>query len=330
MIHRTATVDRPRTEILIAAAAAAGHAPSILNTQPWRWRVHPGRLELFADRARQLRVTDPQGRLLMSSCGAALHHARIALAAAGWSARVARLPDASQPDLLARLTVTDRITVSEVANRLAQAIHVRHTDRRPVSDRPLPAASLEAIASAARAESGLHVFSPDQVVELAVAARRAAEVKAADPLIAAELAYWTGAAVPVDTGLPTGVLPDHLPQTMVPGRDFGRTGTLPIGSGHDRAAVYALLFGEADEPANWLHSGEALSAAWLTATTLGVSLVPLSDAVEVVHTRQTLRRLIAGLGHPQLVLRLGIADPQQAGYARTTRLATTSVVDAAA
>jgi hypothetical protein len=330
MIHPTANLDAPSIKVLVSAAAAAGRAPSILNTQPWRWRVQSGRMELFAERARQLGVTDADGRLLMISCGAALHHARIALAAAGWSAHVTRMPDAGQPDLLARLTVSGRTAVSEVANRLVQAIPLRHTDRRPVSDRLLPAASVEAIASAARAEGGLHIFSRDQVVELAAAACRAAAVKAADPLVGEELAYWVGVTAPVGTGLPTGVLPDHPAQTTVPSSDFGRLGTLAIGSGHDRAAVYALLFGDADEPVDWLRSGEALSAAWLTATTLGVSVVPLSNVVEVVHTRQALRHLIAGLGYPHLVLRLGIADPRQAGYVATTRLATTSVVDAGA
>jgi hypothetical protein len=90
------------------------------------------------------------------------------------------------------------------------------------------------------------------------------------------------------------------------------------------------LFGDADEPVNWLHTGEALSAAWLTATTLGVSVVPLSDVVEVIHTRQTLWRLIAGLGYPHLVLRLGVADPEQTGHVHTPRLATTPVVDTSA
>jgi hypothetical protein len=126
------------------------------------------------------------------------------------------------------------------------------------------------------------------------------------------------------------VLPDHPAQTTVPSRDFGRTGTLPIGPGHDRAAAYALLFGQADEPVSWLRSGEALSAAWLTATTLGVSVVPLSDVVEVLYTRQTLRRLIAGLGYPHLVLRLGVADPEQTGDVHTPRLPTTPVVDTSA
>jgi nitroreductase len=328
MSHATTSVDRPTGETLSQTAVSAGYAPSILNTQPWRWRLEPGRLELFAERARQLTVTDPQGRLLTISCGAALHHARTALAAAGWSAHVARLPDVGQPDLLATLTVTGRTAVIEAATRLAQAIPVRHTDRRPVSDRPLPAASVDTIAAAARAEGELHICTPDQVLDLAAAAGRAAEVQADDPRVGAELAYWTSTAVPNGTGIPAGVLPDHPAQTTVPGRDFGRAGTLPIGPGHDRAAIYALLFGAADEPVSWLRSGEALSAAWLTATTLGVSVVPLSDVVEVLYTRQMLRRLIGGLGHPHLVLRLGIADPELTGYVHTPRLSTTSAVDA--
>jgi hypothetical protein len=314
-------------QVLRAAAATAIAAPSIFNTQPWRWQVERDVLRLWADRERQLVVADPQGRLLTISCGVALHHARTALAAAGWSVEVARLPDPDQPDLLARLTVTGSIEVTDLATRLAQAIPVRHTDRRPVSDRPLPAAFMDAIAAAARAESGLHLFTPSQTLDLAVAACRAAAVQADDPRVGAELAYWTGAAAPTGTGLPSGVLPDRPAQTTVPGRDFGRIGTLPVGSGHDRAAVYALLFGDADEPMSWLRSGEALSAAWLTATTLHVSVVPLSDVIEVVHTRQTLRRLIADLGFPHLVLRLGVPDPEQRGYVHTPRLAATLIVD---
>jgi hypothetical protein len=66
---------------LAAAARTAGFAPSIHNTQPWRWRVSGPTLELWAVRDRQLAVVDPEGRMLAVSCGAALHHPRVALAA---------------------------------------------------------------------------------------------------------------------------------------------------------------------------------------------------------------------------------------------------------
>src|SRR5262249_18360235 len=77
-----------RAQARTAAAEFAGHAPSIHNTQPWHWRVTGDLLELYAEPARQLTTSDPDGRLMVLSCGTALHHARIALAAEGWTFEV--------------------------------------------------------------------------------------------------------------------------------------------------------------------------------------------------------------------------------------------------
>ena len=331
MRHQPIAIDRLPAVAFAEAATAARNAPSILNTQPWLWRVHPDRLDLFANRSRQLAAGDPQGRQLMLSCGVALHHARIALAADGWAAHVTRMPTTTDPDLLATLVVNGRAPVTMEALRLAHVMRIRHTDRRPVSERPIPDVALQAIAAAARVESNLHVLTSENVADLGSAACRAAAVEAGDTQIAAELMYWTGRGRLSGTGLPASVLPDHPTQTTVPSRDFGRQGTLPIGAGHDWAAVYALLFGDGDGPQDWLRAGEALSAAWLTATTIGVSVVPLSGVVEVPGTWHTLRRLLAGLGHPYLALRLGIADPEQHGPPRRTpRLPLAQVVDTSA
>ncbi|MET7426337.1 hypothetical protein [Dactylosporangium sp. NPDC005555] len=85
-IHYTgrgvATVSGTASRSLTQATFAALNAPSVQQTQPWRWRVGRDRLELFADWDRQLADVDPDGRLPLISCGAALHHARVALAAA--------------------------------------------------------------------------------------------------------------------------------------------------------------------------------------------------------------------------------------------------------
>ena len=181
------------------------------------------------------------------------------------------------------------------------------------------------------AEGNLQFLTSEKVADLGSAAGRAAAVEAGDAQIAAELRYWTGHGSPPGTGLPAGVLLDHPTQTTVPSRDFGRAGTLPVGAGHDWASVYALLFGDGDGPRDWLRAGEALSAAWLTATTIGVSVVPLNGVVEAAGTWHTLRRLLAGLGHPYLALRLGIADPEQHGPPpRTPRLPLAEVVDTSA
>jgi len=315
---------------LAEAARVAGFAPSLHNTQPWRWRVLTDRLELLADRRRQLAATDPDAKLLTLSCGTALHHVRLALAAEGHAVEVRRLPTPSEPDLLAAIVPTGPQQVTGEAMRLVQAIEVRHTDRRPLSETAVPAQALHAIVASVAGLARLHILTADQVLELAAAADRAGAVEADDPDIRRELAYWTGRAGPAGTGLPPEVLPAEMPNTTVPGRDFGTHGTLPIGPGHDRAAVYAMLYGGDDEPESWLRAGEALSAAWLTATDCGVSVLPLSGAIEVPQTRDVLRRVLAGLGYPYLVLRLGLADPDVAGPPHTPRMPAAQILDTSA
>lgn len=329
MTQRQPGADRPLAVALAEAAATAGYAPSILNTQPWRWVVHPDRLELYAERSRQLTAADPDGRLLLLSCGTALHHARLALAAEGADPVVTRLPDRS-PDLLARLTVAGTHPVDPGAVRLVQQMQVRHTDRRPLSDQPLDRDVLKQVRAAVAAEGlQLHLLTGSQVYDLASAANRAHDAEAQDERAMEELAYWTQRR-PDGTGLPAHVVPASEPQTTVPGRTFGAPGTLPIGPGHDGTAVYGVLYGDEDEPLSWLRAGEGLSAGWLTATRLGASVLPLSVVIEVTVTRQALRRLISELGWPYLVLRLGVADPRQAGPEHTPRLPVAQVVDSSA
>lgn len=314
-------------DALYAAAASAGYAPSIHNTQPWRWRVLHDRLELLADRGRQLAATDPDGRLLTLSCGAALHHVRLALAAVGLAADIHHFPAGEAADLLATVLVTGQVPVTAEAMRRVQAMRLRRTDRRPVSDQPIPPAVLDAIVDSVDGLARLEILKPDQVYDLAAAEGRAGVVEADDPGIARELAYWTSREAPHGTGLPPEVVPADRTPTTVPARDFGRPGALAVGPGHDRAARYVVLHGDADGPEAWLSAGEALAAAWLAATELGVSVVPLSGAVEVTFTRQALRVMLSGLGYPYLAMRLGFVDAEHPGPPHTPRLPTAQVVD---
>ena len=312
------------------AAAAAGYAPSILNTQPWRWRLTADTLELRLVRDRTLQVTDPDSRLATLSCGVALHHARVALSAQGWHATVARMPSDGGPDLLARLRVEGRSTVDPSAMLHLRTIPFRHTDRRPVADIPVDPADLAAVTAAVQAEdTGLHILRADQLLDLATAVDHAQRSEAADPAWQAELADWTGGTRPAATGVPDAVIPDRATLTTVPGRDFGHHGALPVSAAHDKAAVFVMLYSRADEPAGWLRAGEALSAGWLTATEHGISVLPHSAPIEVVATRQALRSMIADIGYPLVVLRLGTTDPADAAPPPTSRLPADQIIDRA-
>jgi nitroreductase len=322
------TTGQTSSQALAEAATVAGAAPSIHNTQPWLWRVHPDGLDLYAQRDRQLAATDPDGRMMTVSCGTALHHARVALAAEGWQAAVARLPGPDDPDLLARITLGERTSKSPEAMRLSYAIRLRHTDRRPVTRERVSSDTLGTLTKAATDQGvQLQLLREDQVDDLTVAVEHAAEVDADNPAIQAELRRWTGGRQRDGTGIPDEAIPERPPETDVAGRTFARPGVLPIGGDHDRGASYAILYGDTDDPAGWLRAGEALSAVWLTAAELGVAVLPISEAVEMPASRQTLRRSLSFFGWPYLAMRLGIPDYGHPEPPHTPRLPTDQTVE---
>ncbi|WP_433789682.1 Acg family FMN-binding oxidoreductase [Actinoplanes sp. CA-252034] len=319
---------RAEARALSAAATTAGYAPSIHNTQPWRWSVSGDELDLYLDHSRALDVTDPDSRLAIVSCGAALNHALVSLTADGWDAVIARMPNPDHPDHLARLRVDRRIPVSLEARRRRQTVELRHTDRRPIVGTPIDADKLDAIVAAVEsAGAGLHLLHPDQVYDLASAADQAQRAEAEDLAWQKEVTYWTGGTRPLSSGIPDAAIPDEVTRTTVPGRDFGYLGQLPVSGEHEDAAAFAILYGPEDGEADWLRAGEALSAAWLTAIELGLSVLPLSATIEVAVTRERMRGLLSGLGRPHLVLRFTTGDPASTAAPHTPRLPEAQVIE---
>jgi hypothetical protein len=323
----TAVRVRQETHTLAQAAVAALPAPSIFNSQPWRWRISDDGAELRADRARQLRSVDPDGRLLTVSCGIALHHALTSLAAHGAQAEVTRFPNPrSDPDLLARVRVSGRQRPDPTAVRLNAMLTVRRTDRRPFADEPVAAGKLERLEHTAEDHGAhLHLLRPEEIVELTAAVGRASTIEASDPVYQAELMTWTHRDTAAHDGITAAVEAEASASAArpVPIRDFGGAGDEgcqgcpPLA---DRAARYAVLFTENDDPADWLAAGEALSAVLLTATDEGLSASPISEIVEVPLARWRLRALLSGVGHPVVAVRLGLAaDPGQPASATPRR-----------
>jgi len=109
--------------------ALATRAPSVHNTQPWHWCVVGDRLSLFADSSRRLRYADPDGRDLVVSCGAALHHLGVAAAAAGWKGRIRRMPNQYNDAQPANVSFRPEPPTPEAISAL-EALKKRRTDRR--------------------------------------------------------------------------------------------------------------------------------------------------------------------------------------------------------
>jgi nitroreductase len=324
-----ATAGRQGTITLLRQAALfAGRAPSIHNSQPWRWRVGDQRLDLFLARSRVLRTTDPQARLAVLSCGAALHHARVHLAAHGGRALVHRLPARADPDHLARVLIDRRIPVEPDATRLERAAEIRQTDRRNRPRFPLDTDKLRTIGLAIRQEGNtLTRIGARQLYELAADVDMARRVMAGEPAWQAELADWVGGEQPFGTGVPATAMARATDRAGSAGHDLDRPGAELITEAHHRAAVFAILHGPGNERRDWLGAGEALSAGWLTATRLDVSVLPLSAVIEVASARPPIRRMLSGIGYPYLVLRFAAMEPGERRPPPTPRLPGTTTVE---
>ena len=315
-------------EVLRRVVAAAGRAPSVHNTQPWRWRATPRGVVLHAHHAHRLMHADPQGRDLMISCGAALHTLVVAAAAEGFRARVRRMPDPRDPSTVADVSFRPEPATAQ-AVALAGAISRRRTDRRPPTSWPVPEERLLRLATLA-GDLGVRatdVTSPADALPVPELVAQAERAQGLDRGYHDELLAWSS---PRDA---VGVPRDNVPERTAGSDGAGGTrfpaGHLPTASTDGpTGAAWVLLSTSSDDPLSWLRTGEALQACWLWTTLEGMSLVPYSQPLEVDRTRSLLQRdHLADTSCPQLLLRVGWPSLTAPAVPPTPRRAVSDVLE---
>lgn len=306
------TTIHPSSDELQSAVGLAVRAPSIHNTQPWRWALRSDGLDLYADKARQLTVADPDGHALMVSCGAALDLARLGLAAAGYQTSVSRLPDPADTDLLARIVVTGRGPVPEETELRVAAARQRHSDRRPFAARAVSPELLELLTAQVQDDGVyLHVVQgSDESLDLAVLVSRADQALHADPAYQRELASWTRTERSSD-GVPAAAVP-HVTGSEprhadVPVRDFeaGITGALQVEGGQAEDPTLAVIMTTDRGVEGYLHAGEGLSRLLVGAQQQGLAASIISQPVDWPVVRERMRGLMSWADYPQILVRIG-------------------------
>lgn len=308
----------PSADQVRAIVELACCAPSVHNTQPWSWTYREGAVQLRADRSRQLRVEDPAGRNLMLSCGAAVDHFLVAAHAAGWRSEVRRLPEGPGSTLVADFRL-HRAARSATPEADLSAIKARCTDRRRFTSWPVPEDRLEGLAATAR-QRGAHALAVVDVgmrFRLELAVNRALTMRESDLAAAAEQQRWIDHG-PHD-GVPSAVVPA---ETAAQGRRsrFG-TGLLEDTRRDVESSDGLIVLGGAtDDVAAWVRAGEGLSALWLSATRDDLSVVPLSQPIELDATRREVRdAVLGGAMAPHLLVRVGWQAIGRSGLPRTSR-----------
>ena len=292
--------------------AAAARAPSVHNTQPWRFRIRPDAVELWTDPRRKLR-TDPSGREMLISCGAAVFGLRLAIRSLGYLPTTELLPDPAQLRLIARVRTGAAVPANGLERQMLDAVPHRHTHRGPFAPDPLPPGLLAGLQHDALAEGATLTLVPgglayDRLERIAAAAARRGDLS---PRARAEIRRWTRtAASPARDGIlgtslasGTGSPPGRLPQ-----RDFdlGR-GIARLPSGGAPPSATAVLLTKGDRRADWLRAGQALYRLLLHAASQRVFASLYTQPLEDTVTRDLISRQLALPGYPQMLLQLGPA-----------------------
>ncbi|MFI1539787.1 Acg family FMN-binding oxidoreductase [Streptomyces anandii] len=306
------SLEVPTLERLVAAAVAA---PSIHNTQPWRFRLDPATetLQIRAAAERGLRHIDPAGRALHVSVGCALLNLRVAAAHFGREPVTRLLPRPDLPTLLATVRLGGPAAHSAYASVLYDAVWRRRSSRHPFSGRPLPARVRAELTEAAQAEGvTLALPGPEETERVLLVTREAERRNTADADRAAESRHWLREHVPGarydGLGVPESALGPQDFRDRVPMRDFGAH-RHPAGltaRPYETRPVLAVLSTAHDRRTDWLRAGQALERVLLVATVHGVRASLLHQALEWPDLRSRIGPRASGrAGHAQMVIRLG-------------------------
>ncbi|MET7423701.1 nitroreductase [Dactylosporangium sp. NPDC005555] len=289
----------------VAAVGDAVWAPSIHNSQPWRFRRTSDGIDVLVDRRRGLPVCDPDGRAARVSCGAAAYNLRLALAVAGAPAAWT----AGTGDALVHLVPGSRRPATPLERSLHRQILRRHTNRSPFADVRVEPGIMVQLAEAAGDEGGwLHLVDGVPALEtVALLTRKADAQLRADPAYVAELRQWTLVADDDVQGIgrhACGAAP-HDAELMTR-RDFGGPAQ-EVTRDPTPHPVIAVLGFHGEYRVHDVQSGMVLQRVLLRAADLGLASAMYSQPVEVPAVREQLRLALHRAYAPQLVLRFGYA-----------------------
>jgi hypothetical protein len=321
-----ATVD---VTVIQSAVELACRAPSLHNSQPWRWVAEAGGLHLFADPSRIGHQTDSTGREVILSCGAVLDHLRVAMAKAGWAACIDRYPNPNNRDYLAAIDFQPKEFVSDAERRLADAIRRRRTDRLPFAEPP-DWDMFETVLRTTFDESAgyLDVIDDDTRPALAYASRMTEQLRQRDSSYQAELLWWTGYTDAQEGIPPSALVSESEAQRVDVARHFPTSGDSARRAELDRDHSKILVLSTYDDSRdNVLRCGEVLSTVLLEATVADLATCTLTHMIEINAAREVVRRQIARIAEPQALVRVGRAPQTDPPPSATPRRAVTEVLE---
>jgi hypothetical protein len=311
---RSAPVDHQLRYLLRYAIMA----PSVRNTQPWRFAVRMNTVSLFADLERRQPVSDPDRRELYISLGCALENLLIAAEWHGLAHEVTYFPEYGNEELVVQVAFAPGGAPSPSrAGITLDDLRRRHNDNsvyRPVA---VPA-EIRRRLDVCREEREPRLDLTDDrlfrrwVDELTVEADR---VDFADPIFRKELGYWIG-----EGAFGTGRALSRFARLVVTRIDLAEPVARQDGAIVESAALLGIISAKSDTHLIHVRTGQLFERLWLTATGMGIDVHPMSQTTRVPTLRSAVGELLPSSGWiPQHLFRVGYSSHPGVPSRRTPR-----------
>ncbi|HPT37165.1 MAG TPA: hypothetical protein PLZ44_02635 [Methanothrix sp.] len=302
-------------------------APSICNSQPWKFNISEDgiqdgiedRIYLYADESRWLSVADADKSEMYMSLGCALENMVIAAGHFGYNCTVSYFP--GEKDLVAAVSLKPGLQSAD-SSRLFNAITSRDTCSLPYEQKAISGADLQALneSPGSLSDGDVRILltsdqdTKDRFRELVT---RADAIQYSDASFKSELGHWISQGVFGPTGLDA-----KIAQLSVIFLDSGPAQAQKDSDLINSTSCIGFLITADNDSTSSIRAGRALERFWLTAASLGIGLQPMNQVIEVSETEAALKTDLSGLmpeststssndmWHVQQAFRLGYSDCQ--------------------
>ena len=299
-----------RELVRLATLAPSGH-----NTQPWQFRLAPGRIELHPDLTRHLAAVDPDNRELWISLGAALENLLVAAGHFGYHPEVTYHLDGTAADHVA-VTLDSTATGPTGQAGLFEAIRTRQSTRHEFDRRPVPTRSLTQLAATATGAGVAPLLFTGAAMEPLLEYVKAGNAhQMADDSFKTELLHWVRFNDREALASRDGLLGRAAGNPSVPrwvgqflsGSSLNAKTQNATDERNIRSSAGLVLFtSKGNNPAAWLDTGRAYERFALLATALGLKNSFVNQPCEVPTLRAQVQAHLGLNGaFPQLLARFG-------------------------
>ncbi len=282
-------------------------APSIHNTQPWKFAVRDREVRVLADQTRWLKVADPDQRELYISLGCALENLLVAAAHFGLSVAVDYFPESGNDVWVATVRVISENQPETLIERERfHAIMLRRTNRMAYARQALPSRDLDQLQSAVTDPGVTLRLSQEPLIkqELNSLIVNATVAQFADPGYRDELLQLVN-----QPSFNHSWLVDRMGQLAMAYLNMDKDLATSDANALINAPSVALLSSYSNNRLAEVRVGQGFERIALVAATMGIAIQPLSQVLQVSEVKAEINRLFpAGGTYPQFIFRLGYAE----------------------